>query len=149
MISNVSIVLVFLCLVAANGYVRRPSLLMMASKYMSSEPVFVAGGSSGVGLLVVEKLSAAGTPVKVLVRREDAKEMLDKMPGVSAEIGDASDESAVQNCMNGCIAAITLLGGAPLTPADEQSERIDYIGNSNVVEQAGILGVERIIMVTR
>jgi hypothetical protein len=48
--------------------------------------------------------------------------------------------------MEGCIAAITTLGGNK--PADG-SQRIDYIGNSNVIEQAGILGVERIILVTR
>ena len=47
--------------------------------------------------------------------------------------------------MQGCIAAITTLGGKPA----DGKERIDYIGNSNVIEQAGILGVERIILVTR
>jgi hypothetical protein len=44
----------------------------------------------------------------------------------------------------GCVAAITTLGGK-----DANGKRIDYIGNSNVVEQAGILGCERIILVTR
>ena len=48
-------------------------------------------------------------------------------------------------CMTGCIAAVTTLGGVPL----EGQQRVDYMGNSNVVEQAGILGVERIILVTR
>lgn len=47
--------------------------------------------------------------------------------------------------MTGCVAAITTLGGK----AAEGQQRIDYIGNSNVIEQAGILGVERIILVTR
>lgn len=58
-------------------------------------------------------------------------------------MGDAQDESAVQQCMEGCIAAITTLGGKM---AD--GNRIDYVGNSNVIEQAGILGCERIILVT-
>ena len=45
-----------------------------------------------------------------------------------------------------CVAAITTLGGRP----DEKTgQRVDYVGNSNVIEQAGILGVERIILVTR
>jgi hypothetical protein len=48
-------------------------------------------------------------------------------------------------CMEGCIAAITTLGGKEI----EGQQRVDYMGNSNVVEQAGILGVERIILVTR
>ena len=47
--------------------------------------------------------------------------------------------------MEGCIAAITTLGGKEV----EGQQRVDYMGNSNVVEQAGILGVERIILVTR
>jgi hypothetical protein len=45
----------------------------------------------------------------------------------------------------GCVAAITTLGGKQT----EGIERVDYMGNSNVIEQAGILGVERIILVTR
>ena len=48
-------------------------------------------------------------------------------------------------CLVGCVAAITTLGGKP----NEGGERVDYMGNSNVIEQAGILGVERIILVTR
>ena len=43
------------------------------------------------------------------------------------------------------MAAITTLSGKPA----EGQQWVDYMGNSNVVEQAGILGVERIIMVTR
>lgn len=82
-------------------------------------------------------------------------------------IGDAFDEAAVQQCMEGCVAAITTLGGK----TEDGAKRVDYFGNSNVIEQvsflcarssrvsntsvcalaiqAGILGVERIILVTR
>lgn len=115
------------------------------SKYLGKEPVFVAGGSSGVGLEVIKILSSVGTPVRVLVRREDAVPMLEAIPGVTVLLGDALDEAAVQECMTGCIAAITTLGGSP---EEKTGERVDYAGNSNVVEQAGILGVERIILVT-
>ena len=33
---------------------------MSMSKYLGANPVFVAGGSSGVGLEVIKKLSALG-----------------------------------------------------------------------------------------
>lgn len=125
---------------------RLSSKLFMSSKYLGKEPVFIAGGSSGVGLEVVQRLSALGTPVRALVRREEAREMLQKVPGVTVVVGDALDESAVQSCMTGCVAAVTTLGGSP---ADGLLSRVDYEGNSNVIEQAGILGVERIILVTR
>lgn len=91
-------------------YNRNIKISMMASKYLGNQPVFVAGGSSGIGYEVVKKLSALGTPVKVLVRRPDAKDYLEKLPGVTVEIGDALDENAVQKCMTGCVAAITTLG---------------------------------------
>lgn len=114
--------------------------------YLSvDKPVFIAGGSSGVGHEVVKKLSALGVPTKVLVRWPDAQAMLNTLPKVTAVLGDALDEAAVQSCMLGCVAAITTLGGSP---AERQGTRVDYLGNSNVVEQAGILGVERIILVT-
>ncbi len=125
---------------------RFSSKLFMSSKYLGKDPVFVAGGSSGVGLEVVHKLSELGTPVRALIRREESRDLLQKVPGVTVVVGDALDESAVQSCMSGCVAAITTLGG---NPSDGQLARVDYEGNSNVIEQAGILGVERIILVTR
>lgn len=45
-------------------------LMTMSSKYLGKSPVFVAGGSNGVGLEVVKQLSSMGTPVHVLARRE-------------------------------------------------------------------------------
>jgi len=130
---------------SAGAFRTNSMAISMASKYLGKEPVFVAGGSSGVGFEVIKKLSALGTPVKVLVRRESAKPILEALPGVTVQMGDALDEAAVQSCMEGCVAAITTLGGQPV---EGQTERVDYMGNSNVVEQAGILGVERIILVT-
>jgi len=123
---------------------------MMASKYLGKKPIFVAGGSSGVGLEVVKQLSALGTPVQVLARNEEKGAMLSALPGVKVFLGDASSEEDVQRAMDGSVAAITTLGGAILSQDGSRVEgkRIDYIGNSNVVEQAGILGVERIILVT-
>ena len=44
--------------------------------------------------------------------------------------------------MDGCDAAITTLGGMT------GDRRVDYVGNNNVIESAGILGVQRIILVT-
>jgi uncharacterized protein YbjT (DUF2867 family) len=111
--------------------------------YLGAGPIFVAGGSSGIGLQVVKQLSARGTPVRALVRRTEAVKQLEQYPGVTAFFGDAQDEEAVQKAMTGCVAAVTTLGGK-----SAEGKRIDYIGNSNVIEQAGILGVERIVLVT-
>src|SRR3569623_1761239 len=110
--------------------------------------VFVAGGSRGVGRLVVEKLSAQeGMEVVALVRDPAVAEELNQMPGVKAIVGDAFQQKDVENAMDGCDSAITTLGGSSAAP-DGNSQRVDYEGNNNVIESAGILGVTRIILVT-
>jgi nucleoside-diphosphate-sugar epimerase len=129
----------------SEAYRLRNMKLQMSSKYLGKDPVFVAGGSSGVGLELIKRLSGLGTPVHVLVRRKDAEVYLKTLPGVKVSFGDALDPEAVQKSMRGCVAAVTTLGGQP---AAGQVERVDYAGNSNVIEQAGILGVERIVLVT-
>ncbi|MGK3761925.1 MAG: FlaA1/EpsC-like NDP-sugar epimerase [Bacillariaceae sp.] len=126
---------------------RGTSLLMVSSESSSSssskyKKVFVAGGSKGVGHAIVEKLSKRGTEVIALVRSEESKKELDKIEGVTAILGDAFDQKGVENAMDGCDAAITTLGGTT------DDRRVDYEGNNNVIESAGILGVQRIILVT-
>ena len=101
--------------------------LVMKSKYLGKNPVFVAGGSSGVGLEVVKQLSSLGTPVRALVRRPESVELLKSIPLVTPILGDAVNEADVQGAMNGCIAAITTLGGK-----NADGSRVDYFGNSNV-----------------
>lgn len=110
-----------------------------SSKY---KKVFVAGGSKGLGHSIVEKLSKKGIKVMALVRREESKQELDTMEGVTAILGDAFDRKDVENAMDGCDAAITTLGGMT------GDRRIDYEGNNNVIESAQMLNVQRILLVT-
>jgi nucleoside-diphosphate-sugar epimerase len=65
---------------------------------------------------------------------------------VKVFLGDAMDEASVQIAMHGCVAAVTTLSGK--TGEGKAKLAVDYAGNSNVIEQAGILGVERIVLVT-
>jgi uncharacterized protein YbjT (DUF2867 family) len=107
--------------------------------------VFVAGGSKGVGRLVVDKLVGSGTGVVALVRSEEAAAELNALDGVTAVIGDAFDYKAVEGAMDGCDAAMSTLGGGTV---EEGKQRVDYEGNSNVIEAAGILGVTRVVLIT-
>jgi nucleoside-diphosphate-sugar epimerase len=52
----------------------------------------------------------------------------------------------LQGALDGCDAAITTLGGSGQHSAE--GHRVDYEGNRNVLESAGILGVTRVILVT-
>lgn len=118
----------------------RPNTIL----YANYNNVFVAGASKGVGRLVVDKLLAQGSKVVALVRSEEAADKLNSIDGVTAIVGDAFDQKTVENAMDGCDAAITTLGGS----TQDTGVRIDYAGNSNIIESAGILGITRIILVT-
>jgi uncharacterized protein YbjT (DUF2867 family) len=125
-----------------SGKIVDHNVLKMSSSPISYKKVFVAGGTKGVGRAIVEQLSAKGVPVVAMVRREESKADLDALEGVTAVLGDAFDQKSVENAMDGCDAAITTLGGTT------EDRRVDYEGNNNVIESAGILGVQRIILVT-
>ena len=102
--------------------------------------VFVAGGSKGVGRIVVDKLVAGGSEVVALVRSDEAVSDLGALEGVTAIKGDAFDYKGVEGAMDGCDACITTLGGGT---GQEDGRFVDYTGNNNVIEAAGILGVTR------
>ncbi|KAJ1477498.1 NADH(P)-binding-domain-containing protein [Baffinella frigidus] len=104
--------------------------------------VCVLGGSKGVGREVVNGLSAMGVNVVALVRSEESKAELEKLPGVKAVLGDAMEASDVIGVLDGCDAAVSTLGGAT------GEVNIDYKGNMNMIENAGILGVTRVVLVT-
>jgi len=107
--------------------------------------IFVAGGSKGVGRSIIDKLVDEGVEIVALVRSEESFDELSAIDQVSAVQGDAFDYKTVEGAMDGCDAAITTLGGST---DDSGEKRIDYVGNSNVIEAAGILGVTRVVLVT-
>jgi len=122
---------------------RTSGLYMVQGQGDSYKKVFVAGGSKGVGRIVVDKLLADGSDVVALVRSDEAVAELSALEGVTAIKGDALDYKGLEDAMYGCDAAITTLGGK-----GEDGEWIDYTGNNHVIEAAGILGVTRVILVT-
>lgn len=119
------------------------TLLGMAADYSK---VFVAGGTRGVGRLLIDKLLAEENidEVVALARSDEAVEELSAIDGVTVVQGDAMHYKTVEGAMDGCKAAITTLGGS----TDDEGKRIDYDGNNNVIEAAGILGVTRVVLVT-
>ncbi|KAL7569018.1 hypothetical protein ACA910_021302 [Epithemia clementina (nom. ined.)] len=114
--------------------------------------IFVAGGSKGVGRQIVHQILGKndGTAVVALVRdpevAADLNSLSTETAPITAIVGNAMDQKTVENAMDGCDAAISTLGGG--TSANDQGQRVDYTGNSNVIESAGILGVTRIVLVT-
>lgn len=126
---------------------RSSSLYMVQGQGDGYKKVFVAGGSKGVGRIVVDKLLSDGSEVVAMVRSDEAVEELSALDGVTAIKGDAFDYKAVEGALYGCDAAITTLGGGS-DAAREDGKWVDYTGNNNVIEAAGILGVTRVVLVT-
>lgn len=100
----------------------------------SPSPVFVTGDINGLGKSVIESLVNQGIPVRVLVPKA-INANLEGVKLVTTFVGESTDEEAVQSCMTGCIAAVSMVKGA--TDGDGSS-KLDYSGNSNVVEQVSI-----------
>ena len=127
----------------------------------SYKKIFVAGASKGVGRQIVQQIldrnndddDDDGTSIVALVRDASVADELQALSTdshtVTAIVGDAMDQKTVENAMDGCDAAITTLGGGA-QGGDEipTTQRVDYMGNSNVIESAGILGITRIVLVT-
>eukprot|EP00522_Entomoneis_paludosa_P012957 CAMPEP_0172445688 /NCGR_PEP_ID=MMETSP1065-20121228/5488_1 /TAXON_ID=265537 /ORGANISM="Amphiprora paludosa, Strain CCMP125" /LENGTH=282 /DNA_ID=CAMNT_0013196633 /DNA_START=83 /DNA_END=931 /DNA_ORIENTATION=+ len=165
MLSYLSVATLFLSLATSTtafvtprtSTTHRPAFVREASpsntQLEAYKKIFVAGGSKGVGRQVVNQILSKkdGTAVVALVRDPAVAEELNALSTedapITAIVGDAMDQKTVENAMDGCDAAITTLGGTTTLP-DGTNERVDYTGNSNVIESAGILGVVRIILVT-
>jgi uncharacterized protein YbjT (DUF2867 family) len=80
-----------------------------------SSPVVVTGALGNIGSRVVQKLTAAGTPVRVMVRRSGDVEL-----GPSVEIvrGSYDDPAAVRQLMEGAKKALFVTAGPQLARQD-------------------------------
>jgi nucleoside-diphosphate-sugar epimerase len=142
----------FVSTTTSRTFVRQQQQSKSSSSLLYAEynKIFIAGGSKGVGRCIIDQLVAKGdVEIKALVRSETIASELNTLPGVTAIVGNAFVIKDVENTMDGCDAAITTLGQTPGDVTnDNDSGRIDYVGNNNVIESAGILGVTRVILVT-
>ena len=100
----------------------------------SKQAVFITGDIGGSSLEIARKLSSYNVPVRALVpsNKEAMKKELDSISLVTVFAGDSTDEESVQSCLSDCIAAITMVNGKS---DGDGTPKIDYAGNSNVVEQ--------------
>ncbi|GIW05308.1 MAG: epimerase [Dehalococcoidia bacterium] len=120
--------------------------------------VVVAGATGRTGVLCVEKLAAAGTPVRALVRSREKAAGLPK--GVEIAVADTSDRQAVRQALEGATALIIATsarpqmkegGRGPLDmyyPEDGTPEKIDYQGQVNLIDAAKEAGVKKVVLIS-
>ena len=131
---------------AVSAFAPSGSTVRSSTSLDAYKKVFVAGGSKGVGRCVIDQLLEKGeSKIVALVRKEEDAAALNALSDdITAIVGDAFDQKAVENAIDDCDAAITTLGGS----VNDADKRVDYDGNNNVIESAGILGCTRVILVT-
>ena len=110
----------------------------------TASSIFLAGASRGVGREIAKCLIAQQQKVKALLRTEATRDELEAM-GVEVVLGDALNSEDVESAMLGepIDAVISTVGGLP-----QVSERVDYLGNKNLIDAAVKAKVRSFILVS-
>lgn len=114
------------------------------AKVFQHSPIFIAGGDVRT-LRLAEKLAKCRAPMRILISSDQFKTELQQLENTEVIYGNPCDEDAVQTAMSNCGAVVTMLNDK----FQSNGEQLEYKGNSNVIEQAGILGIEKIIFISR
>ena len=120
----------------------------MSTATHGTGPVLVTGASTGIGLAVVRRLAAHGTPVLAGVRRPEDAERLDQIPGVEALILDVTQPADLERLrerlastpLAGLVNNAGISAGGPLeesTPQDWRSHfDVNLFGHVDVTRVA-------------
>ncbi|BAY45166.1 NAD-dependent epimerase/dehydratase [Scytonema sp. HK-05] len=107
--------------------------------------IFIAGASRGVGLEIAKRLTQQQLKVKALLRTAASRAELEAM-GIKVVLGDALNVGDVEHAIltNEPIhAVISTIGSLP-----KDSEKVDYIGNKNLIDAAVKAGAKKFILVS-
>ena len=106
--------------------------------------IFLAGASRGVGREIASCLTKQNRQVKALLRSETSRPELEAM-GIKVVMGDALNVDHVERALLGepLQAVISTIGGLP-----KDGERVDYLGNKNLIDAAVKAGVQKFILVS-
>jgi uncharacterized protein YbjT (DUF2867 family) len=110
----------------------------------NTSPIFVAGASRGVGREIVRLLREQATPVTALLRSDAAQDELEAL-GATVVFGDALNADEVEQAMlaTPIEIVVTTVGGMP-----QDGQRVDYLGNKNLIDAAVAVGVKKFILVS-
>ncbi|MBE9031250.1 SDR family oxidoreductase [filamentous cyanobacterium LEGE 11480] len=111
---------------------------------MSEETIFLAGASRGVGAEIAKQLVQKSLPTIALLRSDAAQSRLEAS-GIQVKFGDAMQLESLHQAMvgQGVTTVISTIGGMP-----EDGERVDFVGNRNLIDAAVAAGAKRFILVS-
>jgi farnesol dehydrogenase len=109
--------------------------------------IFITGGTSSIGRVLITRLAQEKEPVRVLVRPTSDRRGLER-PGVEFVSGDVTDPTSIRRGMAGCDRVIHMAaivgGGVP----DETWWKVNRDGTRNVLQAALDLRVKSMVQVS-
>ena len=111
---------------------------------ISTNTIFLAGASRGVGREIANRLILRSLKVKALLRSPEAQSELTAL-GITVAIGDALNPAEVEQAMlaDPISAVISTIGGLP-----KDGQRADFLGNKNLIDAAVKANVQKFILVS-
>ena len=109
--------------------------------------MFITGGTSSIGRILVKDLAQKGMPVRALVRRNSNLSGL-QLAGVEFVYGDVTDPEAVRSGMEGCQQVTHLAAIVGHNVPEAEWWRVNRDGSRNVLQTATELQVESMVQVS-
>jgi dihydroflavonol-4-reductase len=109
--------------------------------------LFVTGGTSSIGRVLIKELAKGGTPMRVLVRQTSNRDGLD-LPGVEFVPGDVTDPESVRRGMEGCTHVTHLAAIVGHNLPESEWWRVNRDGSRTVLQAAFDLGVASMVQVS-
>src|SRR5512146_1400944 len=97
--------------------------------------IFVTGGTSSIGRVLVQALARDGMPLRVLARASSKRDGLE-LPGVEFVSGDVTDLHSVRLGMTGCDAVVHMAAIVAQNVSETEWWRVNRDGARNVLQSA-------------
>ena len=109
--------------------------------------IFITGGTSSIGRVLIKRLAGENQAVRVLVRPASDRRGLD-LPGVEFVPGDVTDPASVSRGMQGCDRVVHLAAVVGASVPDETWWDVNRDGTRHVLQAALDLGVKSMVQVS-
>lgn len=109
--------------------------------------LFITGGTSSIGRVLIKELAKKGAAMRVLARPTSDRSGLD-LPGVEFVPGDVTDLEAVRRGMQGCDQVVHLAAVVGHHAPEAEWWRVNRGGSRNVLQAAFDLGVTSMVQVS-
>ena len=109
--------------------------------------IFITGGTSSIGRVMIKEYSRKGESMKVLARKTSNRAGLN-LPGVTFCDGDVTDTAAVRDGMRGCDYVVHMAAVVGTDLPEGEWWRVNRDGSRNVLQAASDLGVKGMVQVS-